>query len=247
MKQMIILCVAALMLAGCTQVYVEQAKPGIQHEKPDYTPEPNPYPKLTPTKEVYVVVSNYMNRNVHITIYADGKEIFQKLLRWYDSKGYEPDCTTAQCGTQDSAREGFTVRLPMKDVELIIHENTSNRSEKFIIDSYRTDMVDIAFREGVFRVIPFMEVPGAGHQNLLITEETCTAEDGKWQYSNGLYYCFHEYSDAGKTCTCSSQCEGLCKADPRTGTGTCSKDSDIRGCYATIEGYNEGKGLACID
>lgn len=58
--------------------------------------------------------------------------------------------------------------------------------------------------------------------------------------------CVLRYSDAGKACTDSDQCQGRCVGEDETATvGVCEADSDPCGCTTEIIG---GKGQTrCVD
>lgn len=58
----------------------------------------------------------------------------------------------------------------------------------------------------------------------------------------GCYQCVVTYTDAGKACQDSSDCQGKCKntgefldANAKTQSGQCASDSSPFGCYQTIE------------
>ena len=85
--------------------------------------------------------------------------------------------------------------------------------------------------------------------------QACTAKGGAFlqQGRLGCYQCVVSYSDAGKTCQDSTDCQGKCKNTAefiKNGTknhsGQCASDSSGFGCYQTIE-----KGVAqpaiCVD
>jgi hypothetical protein len=85
--------------------------------------------------------------------------------------------------------------------------------------------------------------------------QACTAKDGAFlqQGRLGCYQCVVTYTDAGKACQDSTDCQGKCKntgefiaADVKTQSGQCASDSSLFGCYQTIE-----KGVAqpaiCVD
>ena len=58
----------------------------------------------------------------------------------------------------------------------------------------------------------------------------------------GCYQCVVTYTDAGKACQDSSDCQGKCKntgefldANAKTQSGQCASDSSPFGCYQAIE------------
>lgn len=87
------------------------------------------------------------------------------------------------------------------------------------------------------------------------TVQACTAKGGAFSQQGrlGCYQCVVDYTDAGKACQDSTDCQGKCKntgefiaANVKTQSGQCASDSSGFGCYQTIE-----KGVAqpaiCVD
>ena len=87
------------------------------------------------------------------------------------------------------------------------------------------------------------------------TVQACTAKGGAFSQQGrlGCYQCVVTYTDAGKACQDSTDCQGKCKntgefieANAKTQSGQCASDSSAFGCYQTIE-----KGMAqpaiCVD
>ena len=87
------------------------------------------------------------------------------------------------------------------------------------------------------------------------TVQACTAKGGAFSQQGrlGCYQCVVNYTDAGKACQDSTDCQGKCKntgefiaANVKTQSGQCASDSSGFGCYQTIE-----KGVAqpaiCVD
>lgn len=85
--------------------------------------------------------------------------------------------------------------------------------------------------------------------------QACTAKGGAFSQQGmlGCYQCVVSYSDAGKTCQDSTDCQGKCKNTgefiengAKNQSGQCASDSSPFGCYQTIE-----KGVAqpaiCVD
>lgn len=83
----------------------------------------------------------------------------------------------------------------------------------------------------------------------------CRSQNGRFvrQGRRGCYQCVLSYSDAGKACKDSADCEGQCKnasgfAKPnaKNQTGQCASNSSVFGCYQVIK-----KGVAqpaiCVD
>ncbi len=65
-----------------------------------------------------------------------------------------------------------------------------------------------------------------------IERQTCVREGGRWGKGGllGLEMCFPHYSDGGKTCTTSSQCQGQCDAETRQCT-----ESFSFGCQSFLD------------
>ena len=85
--------------------------------------------------------------------------------------------------------------------------------------------------------------------------QACAAQNGAFsqQGRRGCYQCVLSYTDAGKVCQDSADCQGKCKktgeftdASVKNQSGQCASDSSPFGCYQTIE-----KGVAqpaiCVD
>ncbi|MBA2057190.1 hypothetical protein H0262_04750 [Psychrobacter cryohalolentis] len=83
----------------------------------------------------------------------------------------------------------------------------------------------------------------------------CTAKGGAFSQQGrlGCYQCVVNYTDAGKACQDSTDCQGKCKntgefikGGTKNQSGQCASDSSGFGCYQTIE-----KGVAqpaiCVD
>ena len=74
--------------------------------------------------------------------------------------------------------------------------------------------------------------------------QACTAKGGAFSQQGmlGCYQCVVTYTDAGKACQDSSDCQGKCKntgefidASTKNQSGQCASDSSPFGCYQTIE------------
>ena len=87
------------------------------------------------------------------------------------------------------------------------------------------------------------------------TVQACTAKGGAFlqQGRLGCYQCVVTYTDAGKACQDSTDCQSKCKntgefikSGTKNQSGQCASDSSGFGCYQTIE-----KGVAqpaiCVD
>ena len=85
--------------------------------------------------------------------------------------------------------------------------------------------------------------------------QACTAKGGAFlqQGMLGCYQCVVTYSDAGKACQDSSDCQGKCKntgefvdANAKTQSGQCASDSSPFGCYQMIEA-GVAQPAICVD
>lgn len=59
--------------------------------------------------------------------------------------------------------------------------------------------------------------------------------------------CIRLYSDAGKTCTTSTQCQGDCIVTRPNQPATCASSSSSFGCGATIEHFKQNGRIICRD
>ena len=76
-----------------------------------------------------------------------------------------------------------------------------------------------------------------------LERQQCVREGGRWGRGGllGLETCFPHYSDGGKACTASSQCEGWCDAD----TLQCTESFSF-GCQTYLDDSGETAAI-CID
>lgn len=83
----------------------------------------------------------------------------------------------------------------------------------------------------------------------------CLAKGGTYSKQGRLqaYRCVMQFSDAGKSCSDSSECQGSCvnsdkaiEAGTSNVKGTCAATDSPFGCRQTIEG-GVAKGFLCID
>ena len=76
-----------------------------------------------------------------------------------------------------------------------------------------------------------------------LERQECVREGGRWGRGGlwGLETCFPQYSDGGKACTASSQCEGQCDA----GTLQCTTSFSF-GCQSYLDDNGEVVSI-CID
>ena len=85
--------------------------------------------------------------------------------------------------------------------------------------------------------------------------QACTAKGGAFSQQGmlGCYQCVVTYSDTGKACQDSSDCQGQCKntgefveANTKIQSGQCASDSSPFGCYQTIEA-GVAQPAICVD
>lgn len=83
----------------------------------------------------------------------------------------------------------------------------------------------------------------------------CLAKGGTYSKQGRLqaYRCVTQFSDAGKSCSDSSECQGSClnsdtaiEAGTANVKGTCAVNDSPFGCHQTIEG-GVAKGFLCVD
>lgn len=88
------------------------------------------------------------------------------------------------------------------------------------------------------------------------TLNTCTAQGGSLQKQGKAqcYACTIEYSDAGKVCTGSADCQGGCynygeslPINVPNQVGQCAKNNVRFGCHQRIEGGRAANGMLCVD
>ncbi len=83
--------------------------------------------------------------------------------------------------------------------------------------------------------------PSVGGQSPLIMEQQCKAAGGKVVIGLAGAQCARAQPDAGKACTSSSECSGVCLAAARS----CSPVTPFFGCHEVL---NSGKkAIICID
>lgn len=97
------------------------------------------------------------------------------------------------------------------------------------------------------------EIVGVNSSTSITTNELCVKDGGKWQTVGmlGTYRCIHSFSDGGKPCKASSECQSkYCVASfvSNEGVGgTCKPDDNPFGCSATVEDMKAGKPIMCVD
>jgi len=80
-------------------------------------------------------------------------------------------------------------------------------------------------------------------------KEECETSGNKWQkvWMAQVYKCVIQYSDWGKECSSSSECEWNCIMKNPEWKAFCAKDNNIFGCKNTIENVKAWEGILCID
>ena len=93
-----------------------------------------------------------------------------------------------------------------------------------------------------------VEEPNKKTTSVPTNEESCAASGGEWVRAGlaGVFRCVREYSDGGKSCNSSAECEGPCLARDDN-TGYCKNNDNSFGCYRTIEDFKEGIPELCVD
>lgn len=98
------------------------------------------------------------------------------------------------------------------------------------------------------------ELKSVANQNIELKSEKreCGIKGGAWQKVclRGYKFCVMPYSDAGKPCRGSSDCQGRCveNVKPQTESlaGQCQANNNPCGCFANIEN-NKLAGILCVD
>lgn len=78
----------------------------------------------------------------------------------------------------------------------------------------------------------------------------CEASKGNRWIPQGMAQlpaCVSTYTDGGKSCTASSQCQGDCLVSAPNAPAFCAKTNSQFGCRATIEAVQAGQGILCVD
>lgn len=78
----------------------------------------------------------------------------------------------------------------------------------------------------------------------------CEATKGNHWRPQGMAQipaCITTYSDAGKSCSASEQCQGDCIITNPKKPAVCATTSSPFGCRVTIEDYAKNKGIMCMD
>lgn len=81
-------------------------------------------------------------------------------------------------------------------------------------------------------------------------KENCEKEGGEWQRAGSvdLYQCVHPFSDGGKSCQNSNDCNGDCIVrDPKNPQAFCQYDDNPFGCYSTVEDFRHDQAILCRD
>lgn len=81
-------------------------------------------------------------------------------------------------------------------------------------------------------------------------KDRCEASKGNRWIPQGMAQlpaCVTTYTDGGTTCTSSKQCQGKCLVTGSDTPAYCAKTNSPFGCSATIEAFQAGKGIMCVD
>lgn len=104
---------------------------------------------------------------------------------------------------------------------------------------------------------PDTDAPSSAEMVLTGEERAACEATGGYVERAGLLgaeRCTRRFSDAGKTCKDSDECEGQCRAGPKTeakghlrlATGVCQANDNPFGCFTNVENGTLGPGL-CVD
>lgn len=80
------------------------------------------------------------------------------------------------------------------------------------------------------------------------TETACSDAGGRWDRGGlgGQFTCFLPTPDAGKACTAAEDCSGFCLVESGAGTGSCSAETPMFGCFAYVD-LDGAEVTLCID
>lgn len=81
-------------------------------------------------------------------------------------------------------------------------------------------------------------------------KEACEATKGQVWKPQGkaqIPACISTYSDAGKPCESSSDCQGRCMVTSPKRPAACASSSSRFGCGSSIEEFNKHGGIICVD
>lgn len=81
-------------------------------------------------------------------------------------------------------------------------------------------------------------------------KQACEATAGNVWRPEGMAQiptCISTYSDAGKQCDSSDDCQGSCMVTSPDEPAVCAADSSPFGCGSSIEDFNKHGGIMCVD
>lgn len=81
-------------------------------------------------------------------------------------------------------------------------------------------------------------------------KEKCEEANGKWTPAGMLQKnrCVHSFSDAGKECSSSAECEGECIVTHPDGKNpVCALDDNPFGCKSSVEDFAKAGAILCVD
>lgn len=93
-------------------------------------------------------------------------------------------------------------------------------------------------------------MPEADYPIVNADKEKCEATKGnvwKPQGKAQIPACISTYSDAGKPCESSSDCQGKCMVTSAESSAVCASSSSRFGCGSSIEEFKKHGGILCID
>lgn len=108
--------------------------------------------------------------------------------------------------------------------------------------------------EADLKIANSLGLPGDSHPaDISTNQRSCAALNGDYRRDGlaGYYGCYIAFPDGGKSCTSSSECYGICKADESGNgrpqiPGKCSPSSNAFGCYGRVENGRIA-GTICVD
>lgn len=80
-------------------------------------------------------------------------------------------------------------------------------------------------------------------------KRNCEANGNIWRPEGKAQIptCVVQYSDGGKICTSSADCEGECKVTDENKPAQCASNNSHFGCGSSIEYFNKHGGILCVD
>lgn len=140
-------------------------------------------------------------------------------------------------------------------VSLIPVEKTENNRFRHLqttLDPQKYGTLSVGDRvqiNGVYRDNVIRKIHGITHV-ANPDKARCEATTGNQWRPQGMAQipaCIATYTDGGKACTTSTQCQGDCIVTDPKKSAVCAANSSRFGCRATIENFNKHGGIMCVD